>query len=106
MELRQPRRRVEPVDGLHQVEGSADQRFIGTGCDQARVGNVGPLERAQHPCLSTHGLVAIRPFVDRRSPQHIMLPTPFEVEKDVLRAAGQSIDDTDLTGGIDYLPKG
>ncbi len=87
--LGEPNRRVESVDGLHQVEAGAEHLGIGLAGDEARMWHVGVRECGEDPGLATHGVVAVGPLVQRRSPQDIVAVGSAEAEQDVLRAPGQ-----------------
>jgi hypothetical protein len=90
--LREPERRVEAVDRLHQVEGCTQQLDVGAGGDEGRVGHVRPRQGREHPRLTAHRLVAVGPLVGRRPAEHEGPGAPTEAQQHVLGAAGDALD--------------
>ena len=86
---------VESLDRFHEVEGSAQYLLIRTHSDKARVWNIRTGKRREHSRLASHGLIAVRPFVARRSSQYVRSPRTNEAEKDVLRPPGEMIHGSD-----------
>ena len=83
----QPLGGVEAVDWLHQVEGGADHVGLRRRGDQPRMRHVRVRDRAKHPRLAPHGLVAVLAQVRGRAAQDEIATAPSEAQQDVLGAA-------------------
>ena len=93
VERRQPRRRIESVDGFHEVEdGPAHDGLVETGGDEARMRHVGGRQGGEHSGLPPQGIVALRPEMRRRPAKDIVATPAGEAEQHVLGAARERLD--------------
>jgi hypothetical protein len=89
VKFRQADGRVEAVDGLHEVEGDAEDVLGVAGGDEAGMGDVGRGEGAEDAGLAAHDVVAVHAGMARRPAQDERASAAAELQEDVLRAAGQ-----------------